>query len=331
MSKKDGMFNCQHISDDGKADQWETKYLQLTESNLIVKENADDNIVRSTIHLCDIVYVERDGGKSKTLSLDKPNTIEQLDQSTNTGAVSVELSEEPNQIIIIHFKTRYKSEWKIEMESEDNYEEWYNIFKRHQGVMREIDIHPPPPKPYRKPKYTFKTFYENRKLLGERWMVFAFIAYTIILVILFSVLWTKYVLPEKNIVEIESQCYIHSTEAVYVYKRNYDLEILVTYQLENGDTLTNLMHQYCSGNGCPDFMDDNYKVGTTVTCHYDEADTSYVFFDLSQMVRKRYTITFGICGGLLGPWLIVVIIISFISRKKITQMFKDSCCPDDDD
>lgn len=330
MSRKNGMFNCQHISDEGKAGQWEMKYLQLTESNLIVKENADDHIVRSTIHLCDIVYVERES-KSKTLSLDKQsNTIENLDDSTNTGHVSVELSDS-QEPILIHIKTRYKSEWKIEMESEETYEEWYNIFKRHQGVMRERDINPPPPRRNRKPKYTFKTFYENRELLGERWMLFAFIAYTIILVILFSVLWTKYVLPEKNIVEIESQCFIHSADAVYVYKRNYDLEILVTYQLENGQFLTNLMYQYCSGNGCPDFMDDNYKVGTTVTCHYDEADPNYVFFDLSQMVRKRYTITFGICGGLLGPWLIVVLVIGFLSRKKIAQMFKDSCCPDDDD
>ncbi|KAK5581765.1 hypothetical protein RB653_003343 [Dictyostelium firmibasis] len=329
MSRKDGMFNCQHISDEGVAGQWEKKYLQLTESNLIVKENADDNIVRSTIHLCDIVYVERDS-KPKEISLDKPNTIEKLDDSTNTGQVTVEMADS-QETILIHIKARYKSEWKIEMESEDIYQEWYQIFKRKQGIMREIDINPPPPKRYSKPKYTFRTFYDNRKLLGERWMILAFIAYTAILVVLFSILWTKYVLPEKNIVEIESQCFIQSANSVYVYKRNYDLEILVTYKLESGESLTNLMYQYCSGNGCPSFMEDNYKVGTTVTCHYDEADPSYVFFDLSQMVRKRYTITFGVCGGLLGPWLIFVLVMGFLSRKKIAQMFKDSCCPDDED
>ncbi|KAN0021442.1 hypothetical protein ACTFIU_010036 [Dictyostelium citrinum] len=327
---RDGMFNCQHISDEGRADQWEMKYLQLTESNLIVKENADDNIVRSTIHLCDIVYVERDSN-SKPLSLEKPNTIENLDDSTtNTGYVSVELPES-QQSIVIHIKTRYKSEWKIEMESENTYEEWYNIIKRHQGVMREIDIHPPPPRKYRKPKYTFRTFYDNRKLFGERWIVFGFIVYIAIVVILFSLLWTQYVLPEKNIVEIESQCYIHSTHAKYLSKKNYILEILVTYQLQNGDSLTNLMKQLCSGGGCPDFMDDNYKEGTTVTCHYDEADPNYVFFDHSKMLRPRYMITFGVCGGLLGPWLIAVLIIGYLSRKKIAQMFKDSCCPDDED
>ncbi|EGC39532.1 hypothetical protein DICPUDRAFT_74948 [Dictyostelium purpureum] len=317
-AKTEGTFNCKHISDNGAIGPWESKYLILTEYDFKVKENADDTITRSIINLCDVVEVGRDESDAP------PKSVEDLEQENNSD---VELG---SPKFLLKMKTRYNTGWIIEMESEQIFDEWSSVMERKKGVLRESDINPPPPPPVRgqkdyKSDYTLRDFFDNRRMMGEMWMVYAFIAYTILLSILFALLWTLYVLPEKNIVEIPTTCHIISSEAEYVWKRNYNLNIYVSYNTTEGE-LTNKMVQYCSGTSCPSKMVEKYPVGSDKECHYDEANPNYVFFDLSQMVRKRYTITFGLCGGLFGPWIICVVVMLITRWKTFSKMMKNTFC-----
>jgi len=107
-------------------------------------------------------------------------------------------------------------------------------------------------------------------------------------------------------------------------EKNYYLNILVTYTTSQGETLTEWMQQACAGKQCPSFMEENYIPGTEVTCHYDADEPSFVFFNLQPYVNWRYSICFGICGGLFAPWLICVLVIGTMSRKKIKEMLM--CC-----
>ncbi|KYQ93437.1 hypothetical protein DLAC_06128 [Tieghemostelium lacteum] len=294
-----GNFNMQHISDSGVPHEWEIRYLHINDGSLTIKESADDRITRGIISLHDIVEIER-------LPLGSgPN---------------------PEDKYILRIQMRSKTQYKMVLDSYSTLMEWTRIFERHKGIMREEDINPPPPVHYtpQKHKYTLKDWFANRRLFGEAWMVYLFIAYTIMLVILFSVLWTQYLLPFRGITQVPTQCFVLKSDYEYLWKKNYDLIYDVTYTVGN-ETVEGTIHRPCGGASCPDQLDD-YPTNELSSCYYDEDDTDFVFFKLQPYVNKRYSIVFGVCGGLFAPWLICVVTLLLVRWKTVSKIIRNTCC-----
>jgi len=189
----DGVFYSQLTNDEGHQYPWERKYLVLQNESLIFRESKEDTIKRGLIHLHDVVYCE----------------VSEIPQPEYGD-------------FILEIKTRTRATYLFGFESESQMNTWMAVFNRHKGVMRQQDLEPPPPptKQYKKKeRYTISKFIENRRIFGGMWMVYLFIIYTIVLVVLFSVLWTQYVLPLRGIDQESASCYIHEAEAEYRWKK----------------------------------------------------------------------------------------------------------------
>ncbi|GAM23193.1 hypothetical protein SAMD00019534_063680 [Acytostelium subglobosum LB1] len=297
-----GMFQCQHTNDEGHVKPWESKYIDLSKGGMIMRESADDRIIRSNIHLYDIVFFEL-----------------ATDQIT------------PEHAFVVKLRTRYKTTWTIILDSKATLDYWTELINTNKGRMSEEDWEKPAPvaAPYRPPAksaYTLKTFFANRRMFGEMWMVWLFFAYTAMLAILIALLWTLYVAPLKDMKTQSTQCYVNSQEAKYLYKQNYNLEMSVTYTLVPDNwTVTHVMNQYCGGSQCPSYMVSHYPLHQFTKCYYDIHDTSFVYFELGPLLNRRYAITFGVWGGVLAPWVIFILTMFMVRRKWFKRVIKNSC------
>ncbi|EGG22927.1 hypothetical protein DFA_05057 [Cavenderia fasciculata] len=289
--------NTHYINSDGIDKGWISKYVDLSEGGMEFKESAEDTIRRGLLYLHDIVYCE---------------------QADEPGA----------QPYNLRIKTRGKATYTFELPSQEMFNSWTALIERHKGVMREEDINPPPPHKAVKEKVTFYKWWCDSWNYCERqnnYMVIATIVYIILWAVLLTLLWILFVQPMKNITQVKTQCYVLSHDYEYLYKRTYNLIMDVRYTLENGTVMRNEMVQYCAGSDCPDDMEDKYPLNEYTTCYYDKDDIDFVFFDLGAFLKKKYSIVGGVCGGLLAPWLIFVVVYLFVKGKDMVKVLKNGC------
>ncbi|EFA79409.1 hypothetical protein PPL_07827 [Heterostelium album PN500] len=299
--KLKGMFRVQLINDEGVSKPWEDRYIDLSKGGLIMKESADDRITRGNLHLYDIVFCEL---AEDLVTADTP--------------------------YVIQLKTRSRSTWIFILDSQSTLDEWINVISTNKGKMSEEEWNTPPPPPPtsrfspQKDSYTLKTFFENRRLLGGMWMIYLFFLWIIVLAVLFILLWKLYVAPFKNMETETSSCLVLNQDVQYLLKKNYNIVMDVQYDV-NGTLVTSTMKQLCQGNKCPSYAESEWPVNEYSTCYYDVDDIHYVFFEKQPMMNMRYQITFGVCGGLLAPWLIFVLTMLVVSRKWIKRVVKNGC------
>ncbi|KAK5579576.1 hypothetical protein RB653_009260 [Dictyostelium firmibasis] len=152
-------------------------------------------------------------------------------------------------------------------------------------------------------RHTFK------KIAQKTGLVLVFLIYTALLAALFGAMWVYYVGPILTIDEMKTTCYVNSSDWGYISKGYYSVDFNVTYKIESGDILNNIMVQYCKGVLCNVGLDAEYPVGSNSTCYYDNKDPDFVYYDIYPMADYRLTITFGLCGSLFGIWIIFLIIL----------------------
>ncbi|EGC39507.1 hypothetical protein DICPUDRAFT_147724 [Dictyostelium purpureum] len=310
---------------------WELKYVKIDSTKIYFYDNEDSGEPTNQFNLSDIILLEEDdnindsNNNYKKSHRNNSNNIESINNNNETSISidsinnynertieldsSISFTKNNESQILLKFKEKLGSsnEWSIEMQSEEQLSNWLKAIHNKQT---------PTPSNTAYSSYKGSSYYEDSDSCSCSFSSVkfkaitstAFVVYTIVLAVLFAVLWIYFVEPIIGVDEMKTSCLINSNSWSWRSKGIYVLKISVTYEVENGEVLTNTMDQFCYGSFCPLTVNDKYPKGDNKTCYYDKNDTSYVYFSIGPMVRYRLSVTLGLCGSMFGIWLIWVII-----------------------
>ncbi|KAM9995191.1 hypothetical protein ACTFIY_001357 [Dictyostelium cf. discoideum] len=308
------------INENGVEGKWEKKFIIIEGSEIRVKENRDCLMISFSIKLNHAEVLPNYGESNVTVTSEE-----------NGGSGDVEMQTKSNPVI--RLKPLFSPTpiiYAFELNSQSEYDRWVSFIQSSKIIQEpkeeEEEINYKSPSSYNEKPKSYNTYHFDKgwrhtlkKIAQKTGLVLGFLVYTVLLAALFGAMWVYYVGPIVTIDEMKTTCYIHSSEWGYITKGYYSVDFNVTYQIESGEILNNMMIQYCKGFLCTVGLDAQYQVSTNNTCYYDNKDTNYVYFFLYPMLDYRLTITFAICGSLFGVWIIFLIIVIYVLYKHFNK------------
>ncbi|KAM9970508.1 hypothetical protein ACTFIR_002367 [Dictyostelium discoideum] len=312
------------IIENGVDGRWEKKFIIIEGSEIRVKENRDSLMISFSIKLNHVEVLPNYGESIVAVSSEENG-------GGGGGSGDVEMQTKSNAVI--RLKPLFSPTpiiYAFELKSQSEYDRWVSFIQNSKIIQEpkeeEQEINYKSPSSYNEEPKSYNTHYGGKgwrhslkKIAQKTGLVLGFLVYTVLLAALFGAMWVYYVGPIVTIDEMETTCYIHSSEWGYITKGYYSVDFNVTYQIESGEILNNMMIQYCKGFLCTVGLDAQYQVSTNNTCYYDNKDTNYVYFFLYPMIDYRLTITFAICGSLFGVWIIFLIIVIYVLYKHFNK------------
>ncbi|KAN0019275.1 hypothetical protein ACTFIU_002480 [Dictyostelium citrinum] len=310
------------VIENGVDGNWEKKFIIIEGSEIRVKDNRDSVMISFSIKLNHVEVLPNYGESNVTVSSSEENGGSDVEmQTTSNTIIKLKPLFSPTPIV-----------YAFELKSQNEYDRWVSFIQSSKIIKEpkeEEVIDYKPPSTYNEPTWSSKSYSTHhggkgwrhtlKKIAQKTGLVLGFLVYTVLLAALFGAMWVYYVGPIVTIDEMKTTCYINSSEWGYISKGYYSVDFNVTYEIESGETLNNMMVQYCKGLLCTVGLDAEYVVGTNNTCYYDNNDTSYVYFFLYPMLDYRLTITFGLCGSLFGIWIIFLIIVIYVLYKHFNK------------
>ncbi|KAN0038388.1 hypothetical protein ACTA71_000563 [Dictyostelium dimigraforme] len=313
------------IIENGVHGKWEKKFIIIEGSEIRVKDNRDSIMISFSIKINHVEVLPSFFESNLTV------TSEEKEEEENNGG-DIEMKTKSSVLIKLRpLLSPTPIIYVFELNSQSEYDRWVSFIESSKIIQpepKEEELDYKPPSSYNQQSWSSKSYdthhgkgwrHTLKKIAQKTGLIFGFLTYTVLLAALFGAMWVYYVSPIVTIDEMKTTCYIHSSDWGFISKGYYSGDFNVTYTIDSGETLNNMMIQYCRGFLCTVGLEAQYQVGTNNTCYYDNKDTNFVYFFIYPMVDYRLTITFGLCGSLFGIWIIFLLILIFVFYKHFNK------------